>query len=112
MTDQPAAQYVTLNDQGTQALFTADGRVFYDLRTLITTYTPDIFAKALIAKLSGDREAGIMALGARSVLQAIMRDADDLLAANGHPTLTDEAVAGMAAMVADGFDPDTAPWGE
>lgn len=112
MTDQPAAQYVTLNDQGTQALFTADGRVFYDLRTLITTYTPDVFAKALIARLTGDKATEDAARGARCILQTIMRDADNLLSSEGHPTLTDEAVAGMAAMVADGFDPDTAPWGE
>ena len=112
MTNLPATQYIVLEDETTQAVFTEDGRVFYDLRALITTYTPDIMAKAIIARLSGDQGAMAGAMGARAVLKAVMRDADTLLADNGHPTLTDQAVAGLAAMEAEGFDPDSAPWGE
>lgn len=106
----PATQYIALEDERTMAVFTEDGRVFYDMSALLTTYTPEVFAKALIAKISGDTEGENITRGQRLLLMSIMRDADRLLTDNGHESLTDRATSALAEAEASTFDPDRAPW--
>lgn len=79
--DPAFVQYITLDNEDQAAVFTRDGKVFYNLDSLFTQFAQPIMVQGMIAELTGDQTQREYIAGAASIVESIRQSALGLKAA-------------------------------